>query len=36
MITKGKLEVNKDGVIIAPEVAEAIKVKAGDMVRYVL
>jgi len=36
MITKGGLEQGKDGVVITPEVAEAIKVKAGDMVRYVV
>jgi arginine N-succinyltransferase len=36
MMTRGVLKESERGVTIAPEVAEAIKVKAGDTVRYVL
>lgn len=36
MITRGSLEEEKDGVAITPEVAKAIGVKVGDMVRYVV
>lgn len=36
MIARGSMEKENDGVVITPEVAEAIKVKIGDMVRYVV
>ncbi len=36
MVTRGGLEKEEGGVVITPEAAEAINVKVGDMVRYVL
>ncbi len=36
MITRGSVQRDGDEVMIAPAVAEAIDVKVGDMVRYVL
>lgn len=36
MMTRGGIERQSEGVIITPAVAEAIQVKVGDMVRYVL
>ena len=36
MMTRGGLEQVTGGVAVTPEVAEAIKVKTGDKVRYVI